>query len=420
MTSKLVRKINNKLYYGWVIVAISAISMFFSAPGQTFSISAFIDAYIEEFDFSRTTISAIYSGATLLSGSLLIVMGKLVDRFGQRVMLVTVGLLLSITSFYNSFVATIPMMAIGFFFSRYFGQGSLVLIPSTLVPQWFKKRRGLSFSIFKFGGTIASVIVPVFNIYLITNYGWQSTWRVWSLLLLVVFVPIAWFFVINTPEKIGLRPDNIVLNEEEHHAEAKEVERESWRLSEAVRTKSFWILGLVSCITPLITTGLVFHFYSIVGMRGIDEQGAAIVLGVMGIPGFFFPIIAGGIIDKVGARKILALTLIFEAIGLMVILLSGNQLLLIGAILIYGAGMSTQFVASGVMWPNFFGRKYLGSIQGAATVFGVFGSAFGTLPFGFGYDKTGSYTIVLIGMSVLALMGAVAALSTHSPIKKDI
>mgnify|MGYP000049369272 CR=1 FL=1 len=46
------KAINTKFYYGWVIVAVSGLAMLFSAPGQTFSVSVFIDAYGEEFDYS--------------------------------------------------------------------------------------------------------------------------------------------------------------------------------------------------------------------------------------------------------------------------------------------------------------------------------------------------------------------------------
>ncbi len=46
------KKINKTFYYGWVILLLSALSTFFSSPGQTYSISTFIDSYIKEFGYS--------------------------------------------------------------------------------------------------------------------------------------------------------------------------------------------------------------------------------------------------------------------------------------------------------------------------------------------------------------------------------
>lgn len=419
-TKKLAHKINGKFYYGWVIVLVAALAMFFSSPGQTYSISAFIDAYIEDFGFSRTLISSIYSLATLLSGALMILMGKMVDKFGEKWMLMISGLMLAITAVFNSFVFTIPMLAVGFFFSRYFGQGALTLIPGTLVPQWFKARRGFAVSILKLGVSIASVTVPLFNVYVIANYGWQATWRLWSIMLLVIYLPLMWFFIINTPEEIGLKPDNIELKPEEIEEEALEIAARSWHVNEAVKTRTFWLLGLIAMIGPLVTTGIVFHFYSILGERGLSPTEAAVALGLMGVPGFVFALISGYLIDHVGGRKILAAGLLTMAIGVSSLVFAGNIALAVLAILIYGSGQSMYFVSVGVMWPNFFGRKYLGSIQGVATFFTVVGSALGPFPFGLSFDLLGSYNPILLLVVGVMVVGSLMALRIHAPVKASL
>lgn len=413
----MAHRVNDRVYYGWVIVAVAAVAMFFSSPGQTYSISAFIDAYIEEFGFSRTLVSGIYSFATFCSGLLMIVMGKMVDRFGERIMLVIVGVMLAATTFFNSFVMTIPMLAISFFLSRYFGQGALTLIPNTLVPQWFKVHRGMAMSILKFGVSIAAFAVPIFNVYMINTYGWQSTWRVWSVLLLIVFLPLMWLFVINTPEEINLRPDNIELKPEEVEEEAAEVEANSWHVSEAMKTLVFWELGLIAMTGPMITTGITFHFYSIMGVNGIGPSEAAVALGLMSAPGFIMSLTSGYLTDRFSERKVLVAALALMATSVMILFMAQTQVLAMTAILLYGTGQSMYFVAVGVLWPNFFGRKYLGSIQGVATFFIVVGSAFGPLPFGFSFDYLGSYGPIFILCAGLLVGGIIISLRMKAPVK---
>jgi hypothetical protein len=46
----IVIKLNKYVYYGWVIVVISGIALFMSSPGQTYSISVFINEYNKEFN----------------------------------------------------------------------------------------------------------------------------------------------------------------------------------------------------------------------------------------------------------------------------------------------------------------------------------------------------------------------------------
>lgn len=420
MNELVAKRLGNRLYYGWIMVAVGAVVMFFSSPGQTYAISAFIDAYIEEFGFSRGLISSIYSIATLLSGTLMFFMGKMVDRFGERIMLLVVGTVLALTSFYNSYVTTIPMLTVGFFLSRYFGQGSLTLIPGTLIPQWFKKSRGLAMSILKFGIAVASVTVPIVNVYMIRTYGWQATWRIWGLLLIVIFLPMVGILVINTPEEIGLKPDNEVLTDAEMEEEAREVEANSWHVKEAVRTAAFWQLGLVAMLGPLITTGLNFHFFSIMKTGGIGTGEAAVALGMMGVPGFVVSLVSGFLIDRIGERKILVGGLGFMALGLIGICFAFSLPFTIGVIMVYGIGYSSYFVAVSVCWPNFYGRKYLGSIQGVATFFMVFGSAFGPVPFGFTYDYFGTYMPVLLAMAAVYVLGMWVAFSIRKPVKNGL
>lgn len=416
-TKKFALKVNERFYYGWVIVAVAAVSFLFTSPGQTYSISAFIDVYIEEFGFSRTTISTIYSLATLLSGLLMVGMGKMVDKFGQKFMLIVSGVMLALVTLFNSFVFTIPMLAIGFFSARYFGQGALNLIPGTLVPQWFKAKRGLAMSISKLGISIAGVGVPLMNVYMINAYGWQSTWRLWSVLSVILFIPLVLLFVVNTPEEIGLKPDNIELKEEEIEEEALEVEANSWHVTEAVKTKTFWQLGSLAMIGPLVSTGLMFHFYSILGERGLSTTEAAIALGLMGIPGFFFSLVSGYLVDHIVPKKILALGLSIMGLGIILLAFSIHLVLAVIAVVIYGSGQATYFVAIGVMWPNFFGRKYLGSIQGIATFFMVVGSALGPFPFGLSYDFLGTYNPVLTFAVALIGSGCLVALQIKAPVR---
>lgn len=42
-------KMKKPSYYGWYMVMIAGLGVFFSGPGQTYFISVFIDQYITDF-----------------------------------------------------------------------------------------------------------------------------------------------------------------------------------------------------------------------------------------------------------------------------------------------------------------------------------------------------------------------------------
>jgi MFS family permease len=76
------------------------------------------------------------------------------------------------------------MLFFGFLASRYLGQGSMTLLPATLLPNWFAHRRPLAFSLMSVGGVVGSTFLPPLNRFLIDTFGWRMVWRIGRLLLL--------------------------------------------------------------------------------------------------------------------------------------------------------------------------------------------------------------------------------------------
>ena len=68
-----------------------------------------------------------------------------------------------------------------------------------------------------------------------------------------------------------------------------------------------------------------------------------------------------------------------------------------------------------VIWPNYFGRKHLGSIRGIVTVGSVGSAALGPLPFGFIYDVFENYTSAVSIFLALPIACGLAALIAVPP-----
>ncbi len=129
-------------FYGWVIVFVSALGVFFSGPGQTYSVSVFIDSFIQDFGWSRSVVSLSYSAATLLAGFTVSFVGRQFDQRGHRNMVPLVSFVFGVACIWMSFIINPVMLFAGFFFIRLLGQSSMVIGPSTLVPRWFEDKRG--------------------------------------------------------------------------------------------------------------------------------------------------------------------------------------------------------------------------------------------------------------------------------------
>ncbi|MGM8366611.1 MFS transporter [Virgibacillus sp. W0181] len=410
-------------YYGWVIVFIAGLGVFFSGPGQTYSNSAFIDEYIRDFGWSRSQVSGIYSGATLVAGLLMIFVGRFIDRFGQRAMMVSIGSVFAAVCFFNSMVSSIWMLAIGFFFVRLLGQGSMSLIPNTLVAQWFIKKRGLAISIMTLGSFVSAMTFPLVNTWLIQTWNWQFAWQFWGALLILIFVPIALFGVRNKPEELGLEPDGFSdKNDFNQHwlAGSSIVEAEQdWTLNEAMKTRAFWALLICVGIPSLVNTGITFHIISIFGSNKLTPEIAAIVLSLMAIIGIPMSLVSGIITDKIKSNYLLIIIFLIEIALLLLLIVTTNTVIAVLFGILWGVANGLERIGMNVIWPNYFGRKYIGSINGVGVTMMVLGSAFGPLPFGVGFDVFHSYTPVLLATLFFPALGLVAAFIAKKPMKTE-
>lgn len=292
----------------------------------------------------------------------------------------------------------------------------MTLLPSTVVPYWFIKKRAFAFSIMSMGGVLGSAFIPPFNTWLISSFGWNMVWRLWAVLLWFVFIPIVFFFLFDKPQDLGLLPDNekICAEENTNKTEVKK-EKHSWSLKEAMNTRSFW--GMIFCqsLLPMVTTGVVFHFISIFGSKGLPSTSAAFVLSLLAIVSFPTTLIAGHFLDRIKIHYAAAFISFLELMALTLLFLSDSIYTAIAFTVIQGSAMGLQSVCGGIVWPDYYGIKHLGSIRGLAMTATVLASALGPIPFGIAFDLFGSYNPAIFVMMFFSTVGILVAFLSPKP-----
>ena len=397
-------------FYGWIVLFTAAWSAFFTGPGQTYSYSIFIDSFIQEFGWSRTLVSLLYTTATLISGFLMSVIGLMIDRFGARRMCIGSGLLLALACLWSSFVMNPMMLFIGFFLGRFAGQGTLSLSADTLAPKWFVKRRALAIMLAGIGYTLSNGVYPLLNNYLVNAFGWRNAFRVLAGSLCVVYVPVVILFMVNLPEDIGLNPDGLTGNDD-NMAESFQDEECSFTQAQAMRTWAFWILAFCFFQLSLGATGVTFHFLSIFAERGYSDDFAAQVLSVKPLTGFAATILVGLFLDRLRRPQlVLTAALAAQCAGtVMLVFLSGTAMAYIYTVL-SGVSEAVIMLSISVLRPFLFGRKYIGSVSGIMWIIVVVGSALGPLPIGVAYDLLSGYREIVLFIAVLPAVAAVLSL----------
>jgi len=82
---------NSKIFYGHVVV-LATFFIVLIGWGTFFSFGVFFKPVLEEFGWTRAQIAGAYSLATLIIGFMAIVMGRLNDRFGPKIVVSICGL----------------------------------------------------------------------------------------------------------------------------------------------------------------------------------------------------------------------------------------------------------------------------------------------------------------------------------------
>ena len=143
-------------FYGWVVVAVSFVTLAFGVNART-AFSLLFPPLLADFGWERGTTAAAFSIGFLATTLYAPFSGMLMDRFGPRlvlsmgVVLVCLGMAGApfITAPWHLYLTLGILVVGGSFFVTYFGH-------SLFLPNWFVRRRGLAVGIaFSGGGCLA-------------------------------------------------------------------------------------------------------------------------------------------------------------------------------------------------------------------------------------------------------------------------
>lgn len=407
--------IQARVFYGWMIVAVATLAMFSSGPGQSHTFSIFVDLIADDLGISTTSIASAYAFATLIAAFGLTRMGRFVDRYGPRKVLAVVAILLGFACMFFGAASGVITLSLAFMTLRFFGQGSMMLGATNLVAQWFSARRGFAMSILMLGFSASMAAHPALGQWLIDQVGWRQAWTWMGVITWVSVVPMIWFFTYSTPETLGLRPDGAAAPPPQADGSAAAETTTGLPLKAALRTPAFWIVGSGLFTTAMLITSLFFYQVSIFDQQGLEPDTAANMFAVSALMMAFAMPVIGRCLDRFNPKYTFACALTLLAGCLVGITFVVDHTTAVLYALAFGVLVGANMTLFGFLWAHYFGRKYLGSIQGVGQASGIIGASVGPLPLGIAFDYFGTYNGALHLSAALPLAVAVVALFLVRP-----
>jgi len=150
----------------------------------------------------------------------------------------------------------------------------------------------------------------------------------------------------------------------------------------------------------------VLHFFqvSVLSAQGMDSAMAARLFSISALTMVVTMPFIGKLYDSVRTRYVVAFEMLL--IGLALIAITQVTGFKSGVVYSMTFGLANAFMLTmfGFIWPRYFGRAHLGSIQGVGQMAGVIGASLAPLPVGYAIDKSGSATTILIALATVSFM----------------
>jgi OFA family oxalate/formate antiporter-like MFS transporter len=262
------------------------------------------------------------------------------------------------------------------------------------------------------------VMMPLIASLAMQRYSWRAGWlAIGGLTLLIGFLP-AWLLLVRRPEDVGLRPDGgpAAPTDIGSTVTAFGTQPEpSYSRRQAVRAPAFWLLLLYTMLVYPVQAGISLHQAPQLIERGIAPATAAMIVSTFSLMSAVASLTCGFLPRSLPIRYPLALVgalLATSALLMRSITLPGEAYF---AASLFGFGIGGILTLLPIAWADYFGRAHFGAIRSVALSAQVMAQASGPLISGGLRDWTGDYQLSLVCFSILAGLGALAALVAVRP-----
>jgi MFS family permease len=330
------------------------------------------------------------------------VVGRLVDRFGARKVVVPSVLVLG-TCFSSLYFLS---GRLGQFYVIYVvmglvGGGSATLPYSGVVSHWFDKRRGLALSLAAAGAGLGSLVVPPVAQSLISHVGWRKAYLVMGTTIALITSPVVTIFLKEKPQMMGLLPDG---EHSENPVDKVAGAGEGVSSKDALGTSTFWSICIAFFFVASSAIGCLIHLVPLLTDRGLSSQSAAWATALLGGASLVGGVMAGYLLDHIFASYVTIGFFTGTALGILC-LWSGmiGGLVFIAAFLI-GLGMGAAGQIIPYLVSRYFGLRSFGEIYSYALISFSLGGVVGPLLMGLSFDYVGSYSLGLAVFFVTTLI----------------
>ncbi|WP_426323281.1 MFS transporter [Microbacterium sp. E-13] len=387
----------------WVVLFGSGIAqMFGPGPLVLVTLGVFVIPITQDTGFGRTTVTGAYSVAAIGMAIGLVIVGRLLDRYAVRYILVPSFTLFCLSTALIALMPANPFaFLVPFFLLGFFGAGTFIPFTKALIT-WFDNKRalaiGISAGIAALGGSITPVLAGAF----IGSYGWRVAYALLALIALVVSLSMIFAFVRARAER---HVRGRLVTETVDDGKEVSLEQPGLTFREALKGRYFWMLTLALGAVGIAVVGLQVHLVPMMTDRGMDPAQAVLLITIFSLSGLTGRVIGGFLIDRIHGTIIGPIVIAAPVLGMFFLHPPFPSAAVAVGLIGLAYGIEGDLVAFFIT--RYLGTRHFGQIFGIVQSVFLIGTAFGPLLLGIAYDSTGSYDSVLPGLAVVLIVCAI-------------
>ncbi|TAL76947.1 MAG: MFS transporter [Burkholderiaceae bacterium] len=381
----------------WVVVGSVFGLLVGNGPIMQFTFGVFLLPLGKEFGWSRSSTSLALAIGLTVTAIFVPIAGRLVDRYGIRVVtlasITLFSLALASVAFFattlTSFIIIYAIMGIG-------AAGQTPLPYAKAVSTWFDEKRGLALGVAMSGVGVGVALVPKYAQSVMDQFGWRGAYLGLAILTFVV----------------GVLAVLLASKEPSHHSVKQSAEDiPGLTARQAFRTATFWKLAIAFVAVVFAMNGALVHVVPMLIGRGVSADIAASSMAFAGVALIAGRLLAGYMLDRVFAPYVASVLFAIPLVGLIILFATTTSGYASVAVVLIGLGLGAEVDLIAFLLSRYLGLKSFGEIYGYLFASFMIGNAVGPYVMSLSFDMTGSYHVGLAILGVALLVGSATVLS---------
>ncbi|MCH7971529.1 MAG: MFS transporter [Chloroflexi bacterium] len=407
-----------RIYRGYPIAVIVFLSTGLSVGMTQYSFGEFAGPLREQFGWTQTQLN-LSLAFSFISGVIAPFMGGLSDRAGIRPVMFGSLLLIAIGFALRPFITELWHW---YLFSAlvYAGFPGATLLPAgKVVGLWFPKTRGRVMGAVVAGNNFGGMTMPPLAAGIIAVVSWEVAYVTFAVIMALLAL-VALLVVVEDSASVRVEMERTGRGDQVEISQA--AAQTGVTVRQALRNRNFWLImiGLVAATFTYqgVLTQLRQHFEE----SGFEPALATTAVSIIAGMGIGSKLAFGRASERITARIATVISVLLQAIGVLMIASADTQALLWVGIFVFGLGFGGLGALIVLVVQEAFGMKEFGGIMGVVQVGMIVSGAGAPFLAGALHDSTGSFDstfLIIVGIFAIGIVALLFARPVEAALDPD-